>query len=1205
MNKWEERFARYCVRAAVAAALGTSLGAAGTGFAAEASADGKELEEIQVTGSRITRRDNTANSPIVTVDSETFENRTAQNVESYLNSLPAFNPAASPTTMEDDIQPTAINSVGIATISLRGFGPNRSLVLLNDKRPVPANAVMVTDVNAIPSALIDRVEIISGGASAVYGADAVGGVTNFILKKNFRGLQFDAQYGMTEAGDAEEFRASAIMGTDFADSRGNITVALEHYDRNAALERNRDFYVNQWKDTNQPTDDLFFYGSAGYNNNQDRLPSTTPGVPGTPNRPNDVTMRALLGTPAASGFHGTAATAAQYRFGPNGEVLAITGDNNARWNSLGQIDGQRIAPITVFDASNGVPGGTNVISSLKYNDQEALASAPQTRYSFYTSANYDITDDLNFFSRVNFAQSKTHTLLYPTVPIAGWEARVNFNPVTDSPVSTTANWKDPAVIAAYRANPAAYANPGFIHTGSKNAAGLSTAGHPVSPEAAIMLLSRPDPAASWMVELFPDKSLGRRTTDNTNTYYQVEAGLNYNLPVKDWTAELYWSYGEQDSKNIAKGNLSLQRWRALLNQPDWARNATLQGNTAAQGASNINFGTVPVTCTSGMYDTFFKGEVPPSKDCLDAMFAELQSESANQQEVLELNMQGGLFKLPAGEVRGALGFAYRNNFTQYTPDILESNISFLDQVVGVYPSSYLDVSQYVHDYYGELLVPVLKDLPLLQKVELELGYRFSSYQHTDDTETYKALANIEVNDALRFRGGFNRANRAPNLGELFLELQQIFVGANGIFTDACGLRSNASYGAGGAAADPVNTGEGPTQVAGGQTPAGAQSTYLICQAQMGTVGAGNFYTGDQGTTTVVSGVGFANAWLQQIGNKNLKSEKADTWSAGFVFAGAGLSDSAWLRGFTTSVDWWKVDIKDAIQPQSADYAGWLCYGQDIVGTLAAAQAYIDGPGKTACGNVPREPTRGTGLSKRVMFDNQATISTSGIDVALNWNAPFEDIGLGIPGRLGFSTQATFLDYYKTKSSPISLDVPVDWKGSLGPNLVGTNPGAYDYRINTNFSYTVDKFYVNLGWRYLPSVWTAAKAYENAVIANNLAIAAGAPGTQLSYTPSEEIKTADYSVFSLAANYQLTDKLQLRFGIDNLFDVQPPAIGGTTGVTAAEVTHRCDGGAPKCVNPGTASLPRSSLAASAGQFTGTKGYYDVIGRSFFLGIKASF
>jgi len=1206
VNKWEERFARYCVRAAVAAALGTTLGVAGTSFAAEPAAAAKELDEIQITGSRITRRDYEANSPIVTVESATFETQASQNIEAYLNSLPAYNPAASPTTMEDDIQPTAVNSVGIATISLRGFGPNRSLVLLNGKRPVPANAVMVTDINAIPSAMLERVEIISGGASAVYGADAVGGVTNFILKKNFRGMQVDAQYGVTEAGDGEEARISAIMGTDFAEGRGNITVALEHYDRKAALERNRDFYVNQWKDKNQATDDLFFYGSAGFNNNQDRLAPVVPATVGVPNTPNDAAMRVLLGTPAGTGIHSTSPTTHQYRFGPGGEVLSIFGNNNAKWDNLGLIDGQRIAPVTVFDNSNGVPGGTSVIDSLKFNDQNALASAPQERYSFYTTADYDITDKLNFFARANFAQSKTHTRLYPTVPIAGWEARVPFNPTTDSPLDPAIDWKNPANVTAWQANPTAaqFVNPGFIPTGATNSVGASIAGHPVSPEAAIMLMSRPNPAGSWIVELFPDQSLGERTTDNTNTYYQVEAGLNFELPFKDWSGEAYWSYGEQSSQNISKGNLSLQRWRALLNQPDWGRNSNQQANSAALGASNVNFGTVPVHCTSGMYDTFFKGEVPPSQDCLDAIYAELQGQSNNQQEVIELNMQGGLFRLPAGEVRAALGYSFRNNFSQYTPDILESSVSFLDQVVGVYPSSYLDVSQYVHDYYGELLVPVLHDLPLMKKVELELGYRYSTYQHTDDTETYKILANIEVNDALRLRGGFNRANRAPNLGELFLNLQQIFTGTGGLFSDACSLRSNATYGAGGAAADPVNTGEPPTQLAAGQTAAGAQSTYLLCQAQMGPTGATSFYTGDQGATTYAA-AGFANAWLQQVGNPNLKSEKADTWSGGFVFSGAGLSDSAWLRGFTTSVDWWKVDIKDAIQPYSADYAGWLCYGQVTVTNATEAQAYLNGPGKTACDNVPREPSRGTGLSKRVAFDNQATISTSGIDVAVNWTSAFEDVGVGIPGRLGFNVQATILDYYKTKASSISIDVPVDWKGSLGPNLAGTNPGAYDYRINTNLSYNLNALNVNFGWRYLPGVWTAAKAYENAVIANNLAVSGGAPGTLLSYTPSEEIKTSDYSEFSLSATYQINKMLSVRAGIDNLFDVQPPAIGATTGVTAAELSSRCSAGVPGCSNPGSASLPRSSLAASAGVFTGTKGYYDVLGRSFFLGIKASF
>ena len=170
---------RYLVHAAVVAALAASMGAvSSTASAAEEVA--QELEEVRITGSRIVRRDFEANSPIVTVDAEAFEMQAGQNVESYLNSLPAYNPAASPTTMEDDIQPTAVNSVGIATISLRGFGPNRSLVLLDGRRAVPANALMVTDVNSIPSTLLERVEIISGGASAVYGADAIGGVTNFM-----------------------------------------------------------------------------------------------------------------------------------------------------------------------------------------------------------------------------------------------------------------------------------------------------------------------------------------------------------------------------------------------------------------------------------------------------------------------------------------------------------------------------------------------------------------------------------------------------------------------------------------------------------------------------------------------------------------------------------------------------------------------------------------------------------------------------------------------------------------------------------------------------------------------------------------------------------------------------------------------------------------------------------------------------------------
>src|ERR1700754_3289467 len=142
----------------ISAAVSAALAAGGAAPIHAQEARREEVAEVTVTGSRITRRDYEANSPIVTIDTEAFERQAGQNVESYLNQLPNYNPASSPTTTEDDIQPTAVNSVGIATISLRGFGPNRSLVLLDGKRPVPANALMVADVNSIPAAMLERVE---------------------------------------------------------------------------------------------------------------------------------------------------------------------------------------------------------------------------------------------------------------------------------------------------------------------------------------------------------------------------------------------------------------------------------------------------------------------------------------------------------------------------------------------------------------------------------------------------------------------------------------------------------------------------------------------------------------------------------------------------------------------------------------------------------------------------------------------------------------------------------------------------------------------------------------------------------------------------------------------------------------------------------------------------------------------------------------
>src|SRR5690606_1005596 len=143
------------------------------------------------------------------------------------NKLPQFTPAngKTPTTSGGDIQPTARNTPGSASISLRGIGTNRTLVLINGRRATPADATGTVDINTIPVSAIDRVEIISGGASSTYGADAVAGVTNFIMKQKFTGLELDGQLGISEQGDNFEYQVSGIMGTDFAEGRGNINLA--------------------------------------------------------------------------------------------------------------------------------------------------------------------------------------------------------------------------------------------------------------------------------------------------------------------------------------------------------------------------------------------------------------------------------------------------------------------------------------------------------------------------------------------------------------------------------------------------------------------------------------------------------------------------------------------------------------------------------------------------------------------------------------------------------------------------------------------------------------------------------------------------------------------------------------------------------------------------------------------------------------------
>lgn len=228
-SNWKSRLLATSVMA------GATVAMAGYSAAQDAAAEEDEARQstITVTGSRIARQDFVSNSPVATVGSEQFELTNTINTEGLLNTLPQTVPGLDRTSNNP--------GGGFATVDLRGLGTSRTLVLVDGRRIVPTTNGGTVDINNIPAALIERVEVVTGGASAVYGSDAVAGVVNFILKDDFEGVEASASYELTEEGDAGIQSLSLTVGGNFADDRGNAVLNLAYTNREELFQGDRDF----------------------------------------------------------------------------------------------------------------------------------------------------------------------------------------------------------------------------------------------------------------------------------------------------------------------------------------------------------------------------------------------------------------------------------------------------------------------------------------------------------------------------------------------------------------------------------------------------------------------------------------------------------------------------------------------------------------------------------------------------------------------------------------------------------------------------------------------------------------------------------------------------------------------------------------------------------------------------------------------------
>ena len=193
----------------------------------------RAVEEIVVTGSRIIRNDLTANSPIAIFDTEDLKLTNTANAEEFLRDMPQFVAAVGANTNN--------GNPGVATVDLRNLGEERTLVLVDGKRFVPYDADGNVDLSMIPVSLIKRVEVITGGASAVYGSDAVAGVVNFILRKDFEGFETDLNYQVTQEGDGAREDISMTMGGNLADGRGNVVVNFSYTNQEEVTQGDRAF----------------------------------------------------------------------------------------------------------------------------------------------------------------------------------------------------------------------------------------------------------------------------------------------------------------------------------------------------------------------------------------------------------------------------------------------------------------------------------------------------------------------------------------------------------------------------------------------------------------------------------------------------------------------------------------------------------------------------------------------------------------------------------------------------------------------------------------------------------------------------------------------------------------------------------------------------------------------------------------------------
>jgi iron complex outermembrane recepter protein len=496
--------------------------------------------DIIVTGSRIPRPDLSSTSPLTVVNDEEFRLSGTVNVEQVVNTLPSVIPGA-----------TAFSNNpggGVATINLRGLGSTRNLVLVNGRRYIFFDTSQVVDVNTIPAFLIDSVDVVTGGASAVYGSDALAGVVNFKLR-GVTGAEFGAQANITEEGDGRRMNVWGALGTDFADGRGNVTLFGEYYRRKDIFQSDRDFSFFALSDGAGDTGQTADFG--------DPVPGLVPGgSAGVPQGRFVAVGGAVVGN--GTNFCGGTAVTCPGTFGL-GAFFDVPGDSRP-----------------FVPASAGPDNDTYNYAPSNY------LMVPQERFTLGGYGEYEISDAVTAYFEGTFINNRVENELAPT-PVT---QNVDFQIAAIDDFLSADDLAQIRLIAARQQQRINQGIAGFgpITAGTTTFPALATGCD--DPDGAGPLIA--DPATCDVVRLQVNTRVAqisnRNASDDRNAY-RILGGVKGNI-TDSLTYDLYYFYARTRNSQIQEGNVS--RTQFFINAANGTCNFFGAGQLSDECIDNIS-----------------------------------------------------------------------------------------------------------------------------------------------------------------------------------------------------------------------------------------------------------------------------------------------------------------------------------------------------------------------------------------------------------------------------------------------------------------------------------------------------------------------------------------------------------------------------------------------------------------------------------------